>query len=525
MPKVERALISVSDKRGVTHFARGLAEMHIEILSTGGTARAIKDAGTKVVAVEAFTGFPEMLDGRVKTLHPKIHGGLLGRRDVAAHREAMAAHGIKPIDLVAVNLYPFEQVAAAGADLGEAIENIDIGGPAMIRSAAKNHAAVTVVVDPEDYEPVLAELRASGGVVSPQTNFRLAEKAFALTARYDGAIADYLGSCTGEGARTRYGRSLHLQFFKVQDLRYGENPHQSAAFYRERVLACPCVTDARQIQGKELSFNNIVDANAAFELVKEFDETAAVAIKHTNPCGVATSKVSLADAFRKARSCDPVSIFGGIVGLNRPVDEETARELKDIFLEIVIAPAFSEEALAVLRAAPRFKNVRLLEIPARADCDPGGMDFKRVVGGLLVQNRDLGRVRAADAKIVTKRVPTAEELAALDLAWSVCKHVKSNAIVFARADQVIGVGAGQMSRVDAARLAVMRAETLGLATRGSVVGSDAFFPFRDGLDVAAAAGATAVIQPGGSVRDEEVIGAADEHGLAMVFTGMRHFRH
>jgi len=525
MPKIERALISVSDKRGVTALARSLADLGIEIISTGGTARAIHDAGIPVVAVEAFTGFPEMLDGRVKTLHPKIHGGLLGRRDVAGHREAMAAHGIRPIDLVTVNLYPFEQVTAAGADFAEAIENIDIGGPAMIRSAAKNHAAVTVLVDPDDYEIVLEELRATRGVVSPETNFRLAQKAFALTARYDGAIADYLGSCTSDGERTRYGKSLHLEFFKVQDLRYGENPHQTAAFYRERVLGEPSVTDAHQIRGKELSFNNIVDANAAFELVREFDETAAVAIKHTNPCGVAISKVSLADAFRKCRACDPVSIFGGIVGFNRVVDEETARELTDIFLEIVIAPSFSAEALAVFQSAPRFKNVRLLEIPTRADYERRGVDLKRVTGGLLVQDRDLGRVRAADAKVVTKRRPGAEELAALDLAWSVCKHVKSNAIVFARADQVIGVGAGQMSRVDAARLAVMRAETLGLTTKGSVVGSDAFFPFRDGLDVAAAAGATAVIQPGGSVRDDEVIRAADEHGMAMVFTGMRHFRH
>jgi phosphoribosylaminoimidazolecarboxamide formyltransferase/IMP cyclohydrolase len=525
MPKIERALISVSDKRGVTALARELAKLGIEILSTGGTARMLEEAGIPVVAVRDFTGFPEILDGRVKTLHPKIHGGLLGRRDLAAHREAMAAHDIRPIDLVVVNLYPFEQVTAAGADLAEAIENIDIGGPSMIRSAAKNHGAVTVLVDPEDYEPVLVELRANTGVVSLGTNSRLARKAFALTARYDGAIADHLGACTQEGSRIGYGETLHLQFVKVQDLRYGENPHQSAAFYRERTLAEPCVAGARQLQGKELSFNNIIDANAAVELVQAFDDTAAVAIKHTNPCGVATSTVSLADAFRKARACDPVSIFGGIVGCNRPVDGETAKELAEVFLEIVIAPGFTADALALFASTPRFKNVRLLEIPVLADYERRGVDLKRVVGGLLVQDRDLARVPAADAKVVTKRLPTPAELAALDFSWRVCKMVKSNAIVFAREDRVIGVGAGQMSRVDAARLAVMRAETLGLETQGSVVASDAFFPFRDGLDVAAEAGATAVIQPGGSVRDKDVIQAADEHGMAMVFTGMRHFRH
>jgi phosphoribosylaminoimidazolecarboxamide formyltransferase/IMP cyclohydrolase len=525
MPKIERALISVSDKRGVTVLARGLAELGVEILSTGGTARMLEEAGIRVVAVQDFTGFPEILDGRVKTLHPKIHGGLLGRRDLAAHREAMAAHDIRPIDLVAVNLYPFEQVTAAGADLGEAIENIDIGGPSMIRSAAKNHGAVTVLVDPEDYEPMLAELRANTGGVSLETNFRLARKAFALTARYDGAIADYLGACTQRGSRTRYGETLHLQFVKVQDLRYGENPHQSAAFYREGTLSEPCVAGARQLQGKELSFNNIIDANAAVELVQAFDDITAVAIKHTNPCGVATSTVSLADAFRKARACDPVSIFGGIVGCNRPVDGETAKELVEVFLEIVIAPGFTADALALFASTPRFKNVRLLDIPVLAEYERRGADLKRVVGGLLVQDRDLDRVRAVDAKVVTKRQPTPAELAALDFSWRVCKMVKSNAIVFAREDRVIGVGAGQMSRVDAARLAVRRAETHGLETHGSVVASDAFFPFRDGLDVAAEAGATAVIQPGGSVRDQEVIQAADEQGMAMVFTGMRHFRH
>ncbi len=540
MAKIERALISVTDKRGVAALARALAEQGVEIISTGGTARLLADAGIAVVPIQDFTGFPEMLDGRVKTLHPKIHGGLLGRRDLAEHRQAMAAHGIRPIDLVVVNLYRFEETAAAGGDLAEAIENIDIGGPSMIRSAAKNHASVTVVVDPDDYEALLAEMRANGGTVGAATNFRLAKKAFALTAHYDGAIADYLGAFAPDGTRARYGETLHLDFVKVQDLRYGENPHQTAAVYRERSLAEPCIPGARQpFEGKELSFNNIVDANAALELVLEFDETAAVVIKHTNPCGVATSTTSLADAFRAARACDPVSIFGGIVAFNRPVDEDTARELTEIFLEVIVAPGFMPEALAHFRATPRAKNVRLLEVArsARAETSPAhagttsapaarrGLDLKRVVGGLLVQDRDLARVAAAAARVVTKRRPAPDELTALDLAWRVCKHAKSNAIVFARADRVVGVGAGQMSRVDAARIAVMRAETLGLETRGSVVASDAFFPFRDGLDVAAAAGATAVIQPGGSVKDQELIAAADEHGMAMVFTDMRHFRH
>jgi len=526
MARIERALISVTDKRGVAALARALAGLGVEIISTGGTARVLGEAGVAVVPVQDVTGFPEMLDGRVKTLHPKIHGGLLGRRDLPEHRHAMAAHGIHPIDLVVVNLYRFEETTAAGADLAEAIENIDIGGPSMIRSAAKNHASVTVVVDPDDYDAVLAEMKANDGAVGAATNFRLAKKAFALTARYDGAIADYLGTFAAGGERIRYGDTLHLDFVKVQDLRYGENPHQTAAVYRERLLSEPCIPAARQpFEGKELSFNNIVDANAGLELVEEFDETAAVVIKHTNPCGVATSTTSLADAFRKARACDPVSIFGGIVAFNRAVDEETARELTEIFLEVIVAPGFGPEALAHFKATPRAKNVRLLEVAKPSHTKRPGLDLKRVVGGLLVQDRDLACVAAAEARAVTKRRPTPDELVALDLAWRVCKHAKSNAIVFARADRVVGVGAGQMSRVDAARLAVMRAETLGLETRGSVVASDAFFPFRDGLDVAAAAGATAVIQPGGSVRDEEIIAAADEHGMAMVFTGMRHFRH
>lgn len=529
MSKVCRALISVSDKRGVVEFAKGLAALGIEILSTGGTAKALTEAGVPVVPVENFTGFPEMLDGRVKTLHPKIHAGILHRRDDPSHLQAMKAHGLNPIDLVVVNLYPFEQtVARPECSFAEAIENIDIGGPSLLRAAAKNHVDVGVVVDPEDYSIVLEALRAHG-TLSAEHKLTLAKKVFRLTARYDGAIADYLGSVGDEGQRTSFGETLHLQYVKAQDLRYGENPHQAAAFYRHRELREPCIANAKQLQGKELSFNNIVDANAALELLKEFDEIAAVAIKHTNPCGVATSTVSLADAFRKARACDPVSIFGGIVGLNREVDGETAQEILDLykegFIEILLAPGFAAPVLDLLASSKRLLNIRLMEIPILANPVPERFEVKYVVGGMLLQERDFGRVRVEDCQVVTQRQPTREESRALAFAWRVCKHVKSNAIVLARSDQVIGVGAGQMSRVDSAKIAVSRARDLGLDPKGTVVASDAFFPFRDGLDVCARAGATAVIQPGGSLRDKEVIAAADEQGLAMVVTGMRHFRH
>jgi len=530
MSKIVRALISVSDKRGVAEFAQRLAALEVEILSTGGTAKVLEEAGVSVVRVEAYTGFPEMLDGRVKTLHPKIHGGILGRRDDSVHQQQMSAHGLSPIDLVAVNLYPFEQaVAKPECLLAEAMENIDIGGPALIRAAAKNYRDVTVITDPADYPAVLAEMRANGGSLSLESKFHLARKAFQLTARYDGAIADYLGSLSGE-RRKPFGDTLHLQFFKVQDLRYGENPHQAGAFYRQRETGEPSITSARQLQGKELSFNNIVDANAALELLREFDEEiAAVVIKHTNPCGVAISTASVADAFCKAWACDPVSIFGGIVGFNREVDEETAQEIlrlyQEGFLEIIIAPAFSVRAQEMLAASKRLQNIRLLEAPMPAHPSLSRYEMKQVVGGLLLQERDLGRVKVADCQVVTRRRPTPEEYRALDFGWKVCKHVKSNAIVFSLEDRVIGVGAGQMSRVDAAKVAIMRAQDLGLDTHGAVVASDAFFPFRDGVDVAARAGATAIIQPGGSVRDPEVIEAADEHSLAMVFTRMRHFRH
>lgn len=529
MAKVNRALISVSDKRGVVEFARGLAALGIEILSTGGTAKSLVEAGIPVVPVEDFTGFPEMLDGRVKTLHPKIHAGILHRRDDAVHRETMTAHGLKPIDLVVVNLYPFEQtVAKPDCTFAEAVENIDIGGPSLLRASAKNHADVGVVVDPDDYPAVLESLKTQG-TLSAEEKFGLAKKAFQVTARYDAAIADYLGSLDSDKKRQPFGETLHLQYVKAQDLRYGENPHQNGAFYRHRSINEPCIANARQLQGKELSFNNIVDANAALELLKEFREITAVAIKHTNPCGVATSATSLADAFRKARACDPVSIFGGIVGLNREVDAETAQEILDLykegFIEILLAPGFSSAALDMLASSKRLLNIRLMEIPTIAASTPEKYETKYVVGGMLLQERDFGKMAVKDCQVVTKRAPTPEEYQALDFGWRVCKHVKSNAIVLAKTDQVIGVGAGQMSRVDSAKIAVSRARDLGLETAGTIVASDAFFPFRDGLDVAARAGATAVIQPGGSLRDKEVIAAADEHGMAMIVTGMRHFRH
>jgi phosphoribosylaminoimidazolecarboxamide formyltransferase/IMP cyclohydrolase len=535
MPRITRALVSVSDKRGLEELAHALVEAGVEILSTGGTARALADRGVPVTAVSDYTGSPEILGGRVKTLHPRIHGGILGVRDDPRHREEMAAHGIGPIDLVVVSLYPFEAVVARPeTSFAEAIEQIDIGGPSMVRAAAKNHAHVTVLVDPDDYPAVVAELRATGGV-SAAANRRLAEKAFALTARYDAAIADYLAAARGEGG---FAASARLVGVKVQDLRYGENPHQRAAFYRDTApLDEPSVTSARQLQGKELSFNNIVDANAALELVKELRAPAAVAIKHTNPCGVATA-ASLAGAFVKARACDPVSIFGGIIAVNRTLDRATAEAMQDLFLEVVIAPRVAPAALEVFQQSKKLVQVRLLSLELDEEVDlfdaareawrgPAGRsrDVKRVVGGFLVQDRDLAEVDVTKCEVATVRAPSADDLVALDFAWRVCKHVKSNAIVIARADQVIGVGAGQMSRVDAARLAVMRAAAAELATPGTVAASDAFFPFRDGLDVLAAAGVRAVIQPGGSLRDPEVIAAADEHGIAMLLTGQRHFRH
>ena len=525
MAKIRRALISVSDKAGLADFAKALGGFGVEMLSTGGTAKLLRDKGLPVLQVSDYTGQPEILDGRVKTLHPKVHGGLLAIRDNAEHVKQLEAQSFGTIDMVVVNLYPFEStVANPDCRFEDAIENIDIGGPAMIRSAAKNHAFVTVIVDPADYAKVLEEMRANDGVVSAATNRELAKKVFRLTSHYDGSIADYLGSLGAEdGKRERFGETMRVELVKVQDMRYGENPHQAAAFYREaRDLGTePSVSKARQLQGKELSFNNIVDANAALELVKEFRETVCVAIKHTNPCGAATSKISLADALKKCRACDPVSIFGGIVGVNREVDAATAEELADIFLEIVIAPAFSADAKRIMSAK---KNVRLLEVPF-ADYEPSGLDMKKVVGGMLVQDRDTARLDMRSCKVLSKRPPTEAEVRALDFAWKVCKHAKSNTIVLAREESVVGVGAGQMSRVDSARLAVMRAQTHKLDTKGTVVASDAFFPFPDALEVCAEAGATAGAHPGGSIRDQEVVDAADKHGMAVVLTGYRHFRH
>jgi phosphoribosylaminoimidazolecarboxamide formyltransferase/IMP cyclohydrolase len=521
---IERALISVSDKKGIVEFCRGLANLDIEIVSTGGTAALLRENKIAVRDVSELTGFPEMMDGRVKTLHPKIHGGILALRDNAEHVAKMKEHGIAPIDLVVVNLYPFEAAVAREAPFAEIVENIDIGGPSMVRAAAKNHQQVGVVVDPEDYNSILAELRQNNRSLSPATRFRLFLKAFQHTAHYDGAISNYFSSLDENKKRQRWGQTVNIQVSKLQDMRYGENPHQSAAFYGTSDDTGPSIARAKQFQGKELSFNNILDADAALSTVLEFSDIATVAIKHSNPCGVALSKKSLGDSFRKAKACDPVSIFGGVLAFNRPVDEETAKELKEIFLEIVIAPGFTPEAKAVLSSAKRLLNIRLLEVNMN-EPQGGGYDLRRVRGGMLIQDWDTGKVDVRACKVVTERKPTESEYQALDFAWRVCRHVKSNTIVFASPDQVLGVGAGQMSRIDSTKIAVLRAETHGLDLKGSAVASDAFYPFRDGLDEAANAGAKSVIQPGGSIKDDEVIAAANEYGIAMVFTGMRHFRH
>ena len=519
MAKVTRALISVSHKDGILDFAKGLEKLGIEILSTGGTAKLLRDGGVKVKDVSEFTGFPEMLDGRVKTLHPKVHGGLLGRRNNPEHVKQMKQHGIEPIDLVVVNLYPFEQtVAKPGCSLEDAIENIDIGGPTMLRSAAKNYTDVAVVVSPRDYGRVLEEIRKTGAV-SLKTRFELCRTVFLHTARYDSAISAWLNNQVPEEEKTRFPNILTLQLEKVQNLRYGENPHQQGAFYREFGVKEPSVSHAKQLQGKEMSFNNYLDANSALELAKEYAETAAVIVKHNNPCGVAVAE-TLVDAYRKARDCDPVSAFGGVIAFNRMVDLDTARELTATFVEVVVAPEFAPDALEELK---KKKDMRLLDIGSTVRGAAEGMDLKKVAGGLIYQDRDLGRI--ADIRtltVATARKPTDAEYEALAFAWKVCKHVKSNAIVFTAQDRTVGIGAGQMSRLDSVRIAVMKAQS---PLKGAVLASDAFFPFRDGLDEAAKAGVTAVIQPGGSLKDEEVIRAANEHGIAMVMTGMRHFRH
>ncbi len=521
MAVIKRALISVSDKTGVVALAQDLAGYGVEILSTGGTAKLLRDAGLTVKDVADFTGFPEMLDGRVKTLHPKVHGGLLGMRDNPAHVAKMAEHGIVPIDMVIVNLYPFEAtVAKDGCTLEDAIENIDIGGPTMLRSAAKNNRDVTVLVDHGDYTPVLAEMKGNGGAVSTETNFRLAVKVYQHTAAYDGAISNWLGrKLAADDAE--FPPTLTFQFHKAQGMRYGENPHQQAAFYVEKKVAEASIATARQLQGKELSYNNIGDTDAALECVKQFGEgPACVIVKHANPCGVALGK-DLLDAYNRAFATDPESAFGGIIAVNRELDGATAQAICDRqFVEVIIAPTVSAEASAIIAAK---KNVRLLECGFWPSEPTARLDLKRVNGGLLVQEADLALLN--ETRVVTKRQPTARELEDLLFTWRIAKFVKSNAIVYGRDGMTIGVGAGQMSRVNSARIAAIKAEQAGLDVKGSVMASDAFFPFRDGIDNAAAAGIAAVIQPGGSIRDAEVIAAADEHGMAMVFTGMRHFRH
>jgi len=518
---VRRALISVSDKTGLQEFARVLADRGVEILSTGGSARDLRDAGVPVVEVSDHTGFPEIMDGRVKTLVPKIHGGILGRRDVQAHLDEMQAHDIAPIDLVAVNLYPFEATVASGAPDADCVENIDIGGPALIRAAAKNHDSVAVLTEPEHYNEVLAELAASGGTSLPLRR-RLAAQAYARTAAYDSAVAGWFAERQADFFPTYLSVAGRLR----QPLRYGENPHQSAAFYVTGPR--PGMATARQIQGRELSYNNLNDTDAAFECVAEFQRPTVVIVKHANPCGVASAD-RLVDAWDAALRCDPVSAFGGIVAVNRVLDEASAERIASIFTEVIVAPDVDEAAKAVLA---RKKNLRLLLTGGLPDPAAGGLTFRSLSGGFLAQTRDAGRVDAAAVRSVTRRVPTQAELVDLIFAFRVCKHVKSNAIVYAKGEATVGVGAGQMSRIDSARIAAWKgeeaAQAAGLTTRlteGSVVASDAFFPFADGLQAAIAAGATAVIQPGGSIRDTEVIAAADEAGVAMVFTGMRHFRH
>jgi phosphoribosylaminoimidazolecarboxamide formyltransferase/IMP cyclohydrolase len=517
--KVARALLSVSDKSGIVDLARALAALGIEILSTGGTARLLEKEGIKVTEVSAHTGFPEMLDGRVKTLHPKIHGGLLARRDDPAHLAAIKAAGIPPIDLLVVNLYPFQAtVADPACRVEDAIENIDIGGPAMLRAAAKNHAGVAVVVDPADYQKIADELKTHDAV-SAATRFELARKVFAHTAAYDGAIANYLYSLDKDRKRREYSDVLNLQFGKLQDLRYGENPHQTAAFYRDQRPAEGSLARYRQLQGKELSYNNIADSDAAWECVKSFPEPACVIVKHANPCGAAVGANLLA-AYGKAFKTDPVSAFGGIIAFNRALDRATAEALGQQFAEVVIAPRVEPEAQ---KALEKKANVRVLEVPLSHEVQ--AYDYKRVGGGLLVQATDSLQIAKEQLKVVTKKPPAEPQWADLLFAWRVAKFVKSNAIVYCRDGMTLGVGAGQMSRVDSARIAAIKAQGAGLSLTGCVVASDAFFPFRDGLDVVIDAGASAVIQPGGSMRDAEVIAAADERGIAMVFTGIRHFRH
>jgi phosphoribosylaminoimidazolecarboxamide formyltransferase/IMP cyclohydrolase len=516
--KIQRAILSVTDKTGLVEFARKLSGLGIELISTGGTAKLLRDSGIVVKDISELTGFPEMLDGRVKTLHPKVHGGILHRRENPAHRTAVAEHGILPIDMVVVNLYAFEKTAAKpGVHFDELIENIDIGGPSMIRSAAKNFQDVAVITSPVDYNGIAEELAKSGGELSIATKWRLAQKAFATTAAYDSAIASTLERVSANGRfefheESTFPQTLRLSFNKVMDLRYGENPHQKAAMYSDG--SGKGVANGRQIQGKELSYNNIVDLEAAWDLAQEFEEPVCAIIKHTNPAGTAIGK-TLVEAYKKALECDPVSAFGGVIGVNRPVDEAAAEEMAKLFLEVIAAPAFDEAARTKFASK---KNLRLVEV----DDSRQKWTLKNVSGGILLQDADVRPLTDSDLKVVSKRQPTAEEKRALLFAWKVCKHVKSNAIVYARDGQTVGVGAGQMSRVDSCKIGAMKAV---LPLKGTVAASDAFFPFPDGVEEIAKAGATAIIQPGGSVRDQEVIETADRLGLAMILTGVRHFRH
>ena len=518
MAKIQRAILSVTDKTGLVDFARKLNQLGVELISTGGTAKLLRDSGITVKDISDLTGFPEMLDGRVKTLHPKVHGGILHRRENATHRAAVAEHGIQPIDMVVVNLYAFEKTAAKpGVHFEELIENIDIGGPSMIRSAAKNFQDVAVVTSPADYESIADELAKSRGELSSATKWRLAQRAFATTAAYDSAIASTLERVSSNGHRELHSaegfpQNLRLSFSKIMDLRYGENPHQKAAMYSDGTGTG--VANGCQLQGKELSYNNIVDLQAAWDLAQEFEEPVCAIIKHTTPCGTATGK-SLLEAYKKALECDPVSAFGGVIGVNRPIDGAAAEEMAKLFLEVIAAPGFDDQAKAKFASK---KNLRLVEIKDV----PQKWVLKNVSGGILVQDADVRPLTEADLKVVTKRPPTAEEKRALLFAWKVCKHVKSNAILYARDGQSVGVGAGQMSRVDSCKIGAMKAV---LPLKGTVAASDAFFPFPDGVEEIAKAGATAIIQPGGSVRDQEVVEAADRLGLAMIFTGVRHFRH
>ena len=517
MSRIQRAILSVTDKTGLVDFARRLAALGVELVSTGGTARLLRDSGVAVNDISELTGFPEMLDGRVKTLHPKVHGGILHRRDDRKHVAAVKEHGIQPIDMVVVNLYAFEKTAAKPeVTFSELIENIDIGGPSMIRSAAKNFQDVAILTSPEDYDAIAAELEREKGQLCEETRWRLAQKAFATTAAYDSAIASTLERISPDQVDLRpesgFPNTLRFSLHKILDLRYGENPHQKAAMYSDGSGAG--VANARQLQGKELSYNNIVDLQAAWDLAQEFDEPVVAIIKHTNPSGTATGK-TLAEAYKKALEGDPVSAFGGVIGVNRRIDAEAAEEMHKLFLEVIAAPEFEEAAKAKFASK---KNLRLVEVkPANQK-----WILKNVTGGILVQDADLRPLEDADLRVVTKRAPTPEEIRALLFAWKVCKHVKSNAIVYAREGQTVGVGAGQMSRVDSAKIGAMKAQ---LPLKGTVVASDAYFPFPDGVEEIAKAGATAVIQPGGSQRDPEVIEAADRLGLAMMFTGVRHFRH